>query len=374
MNVIVLGSGVYIKGKTPKELGALGSGLVESARSGLIKNVFIHSRNFNNAENTAQKLNSHLVKNNFNAIEFKDLDAESLCRFIDEKHISTAVVSLPDHIHFKYIKMCGECGLHTLTVKPFVTSLDEADELIDLFSSKNLLGCVEFHKRFDPANQLLKYKLPGIGKISRFFVDYSQDRSVPLTDFQSWAVSSNVFQYLGVHYIDLIYWLTNARPHKVHVFPSGKSLSKNGVSVDDNIDVIVEWKTNDTSFNSVHLTSWAENQENYCPSRQMISVLGEHGRIESEQADRGFRIIDSHGMSTINPLFNQKLSSQQPASDYTQIYAGYGVDSVMAFFKAVTLTSKALDIETTASNFDLCSFSDARVSVEVTSQVNKVLG
>ena len=43
-------------------------------------------------------------------------------------------------------------------------------------------------------------------------IEYSQPREIPLKLFKKWSQDTNIFQYLGVHYVDLIYFLTGFQP------------------------------------------------------------------------------------------------------------------------------------------------------------------
>lgn len=363
MKVIVFGAGVYVRGgrDLTSPLGNIGGALIEGHRRGLLRKAYILSAS-SSSDFAARKINEK-IKSDF--VEALTPQGENLSVVVEQNKITLAIVALPDHLHFEYVRKCGELGLHTITVKPFVETLAEADELINLFERKRLFGCVEFHKRFDYSNQLAKESLAD-EEISRVFVDYSQDRSVVLEDFSKWAERSNVFQYLGVHYVDLIHWLTGAVPLSVKAFRSGRSLRSAGVYVDDNVDVIVTWRYNGHQFNSVHLTSWAENHGEYCPSRQKIEILTDKQRIESEQAYRGFKIIGKSGVRIVNPYFSKAYS----INNITR-YKGYGIDAYLAFFEVVskiTSGAKNLDVDDR-----LCTFESARHSVFVTEEVKKEL-
>lgn len=365
MNILIFGAGVYVRGsyELTSPLGNLGGALAEGKRARLIDKVFIVSTS-NSADFAARKIN------NSSGQDFafsSNLEVASIARFIQETNVTVAVVALPDDRHYEHIRICGEAGLHVISVKPFVETVKQADHLIALFKSKGTLGCVEFHKRFDKDNLLLRECLLPDEIISRIFVDYSQDKSVALQDFASWASRSNIFQYLGVHYVDLVHWFTGANPVSVSAFKSGVSLKGEGLNVDDNIDVVIEWQNKGNRFNSFHLTSWAENHKSYCPSRQKIEILTNTRRIESDQAYRGFKVIDRDGGRVINPYFSKPLSINGSTR-----YFGYGIESYLTFFMCIKERRGSFgsfeDIDDR-----LCTFESARCSVLVTELVRRRL-
>jgi len=363
MNCILFGSGIYVTGSRSLDqaLGNVGAAILEANLKGLLERLYIQSSS-DSADFAAMKINSQCGNNIATAIPpGTPIDIE----FIQKNSIDTAIISLPDHLHYRFLQDCAYLNLHTITVKPFVETLAQAEILVSEFKRRNLVGCVEFHKRFDNANILLKNRLVS-QSISRIFVDYSQDRRVVLEYFPKWANNSNVFQYLGVHYVDLIHWMTGAQPVDINAYSSGKSLFKDGVAVADNIDVIIKWRGVDSDFLSVHLTSWAESHDSVCSSRQKIEVLTASERIDSEQADRGFRMISNRGLSLINPYFSQRY-----VLNGVTRYSGYGIDAYVAFFQHV----RALQQDRMSAEIDerLCTFSSALASVKVTETVTKLL-
>ena len=359
MNCILFGSGVYVTGahSLNSSLGNVGAAVLEAYHKGLLETVFIQSTS-DSASFAAAKINRQCGADLAVAISpGYPINKDFVCN----NKIVAAVISLPDHLHYQVLQECATLGLHTITVKPFVETVAQAEAVIEAFEQRNLIGCVEFHKRFDLANLLLKNRLAH-QSISRIFVDYSQDKKVVLEYFHKWAKNSNVFQYLGVHYVDLIHWMTGAEPVEVNTFLSGKSLLSQGVDVSDNIDVVITWCGRESDFISLHLTSWAESHDNLCSSRQKIEVLTDTERIESEQADRGFRVINSQGMKVINPYFSQHYTLNNKTR-----YKGYGVDAYIAFFEHIRYNQQ--DDSPAEGDERLCTFSSALASVKVTEAV-----
>ena len=47
------------------------------------------------------------------------------------------------------------------------------------------------------------------------WTEYSQRKSVPSEVFRTWVEKINILQYLGVHYIDIVRFVSGAKPVKV---------------------------------------------------------------------------------------------------------------------------------------------------------------
>lgn len=65
--------------------------------------------------------------------------------------IKAAVVAVPTPFHFEITKPLLEAGVHCLVEKPFTSTVQEAQELISLAQSKNLVLQVGHIERFNPA-------------------------------------------------------------------------------------------------------------------------------------------------------------------------------------------------------------------------------
>lgn len=358
INLLLFGAGVYVRGSFSNKdpLGNIGASLIEGFHRGLISKVFIKSSSSSSCQASA-KIN-HIAGFEL-AFSCRDnlLDED----FLRSNNIHAAIIALPDHLHYPYLKRCAQLELHAITVKPFVESLQQAEELCELYKSKNLFGFIEFHKRFDKHNILLKNDIKG-SCISRILIDYSQDLRVPTNDFRKWSSYTNVFQYLGVHYVDLVHWMTKAEPVRISTYASGSHLSQMGLRSPDNVDVVIEWVRNCQSFTSIHLTSWAESHGDILPSRQSIQVLTNNSRIELDQANRGYvRTIDGN-YNIVNPYFSREYIINR-----VRRYSGYGIDNYLAFFELINNS-----IETPSFSVDerLCSFESALLSVMVTEKVS----
>ena len=121
------------------------------------------------------------------------------------------------------------------------------------------------------------------------------------------------FQYLGVHYVDLIYFMTKFKPLRVWAWGQKGYLTKKGINTWDAVQATIEWKDKGKSFFSHIITNWID------PNNSSST---------SDQKNRGiFTVSDKNNFSHINPYFtNLNLSENY-------FFDGYGVKNIKNFIK-----------------------------------------
>jgi predicted dehydrogenase len=243
---------------------------------------------------------------------------------------------VPDHLHYEIAKECIQAELHLMVVKPLTPTYAEGEELANAVNKANLHGVVEFHKRWDRSNLILKEKYTGgqLGELLYSLVEYSQRKSVPQKHFKSWADETSILQYLGVHYIDMMRFITEASPQRVSATGQKNYLLKNGIDTYDSIQCHVEWKTSDgKTFIQTLLTNWIDPEGTSAVSDQKIKIVGTKGRVEADQKDRGLMMVSDESMNEhINPYFSMSYTSQ----DSSKEWFGYGIDSITTFLRDIS--------------------------------------
>ena len=165
-----------------------------------------------------------------------------------------------------------------------------------------------------------------IGNPQYFHVEYSQKKNIPLKIFNSWAEHSNIFQYLAVHYVDIIDFVTDATPLRVMALGQKEILIKQKLNTYDSIQAMIEWKMGEKKFTSTILCNWIDPNSTSATSYQSIKVIGSKGRIESDQKNRGYQVISDDGIEDINLYFNQGYRIENKI-----YFRGYGIDSILHF-------------------------------------------
>lgn len=371
IDIVVIGSGLYVCGKGTSGFGTILPAIFESKRENLFTgDLHCVSTNPESAEEVAKKARELEKKTGLHlklhsSPEFGDKDNLAYLGVLRKiKKPACAIIAVPDHLHYQIAKDCLEAGLHCLIVKPFTPTIAEGTKLINLANKKSLYGAVEFHKRWDRSNLLLQDKIQSgeLGQPLNCWVEYSQRKSIPLSFFKEWVSKTSVLQYLGVHYIDLMRFVTRAIPVKVMATGQKTELVTHEVDIFDSIQCTIEWAMpNGIHFSQTLLTSWMDPESSSAASDQKIKFIGTKGRFEADQKERGIRVNTNElGIQHINPDFCMPYGIE----DGNVRWKGYGIDSIKAFINDVhTLEENKKTLEEVKS--DRPSFEESIISTAV---------
>ncbi len=116
--------------------------------------------------------------------------------------VDAAVVSVPAKNHYEVARPLVMEGKHVLIEKPFVTSISEGEELIELARKKGVLIGVGHSERFNPVTKILANELRSPGFIEG-------DRLSPFTNR---CLDVDVVLDLMIHDLDI---LTHLLPRRV---------------------------------------------------------------------------------------------------------------------------------------------------------------
>jgi D-galacturonate reductase len=341
MKILVVGAGMYVTGRGGTGPGTLLSSIAETSLVVPIEEVTVVATNPANAavvQEAVARINSAIGANL--KVRYRTVEAaagkaiQALC---GETHYDGAIVSVPDQLHFSYAKALLNQGVHCLIVKPLTPTLAEARELEELRGKMGLYGAVEFHKRWDATNLWIRRALQErkLGKLLYFTVEYSQKITIPMTTFRAWSSRTNIFQYLGVHYVDLIWFLTGFVPVRAMAVGTEGVLRANGVDTWDSVHATVIWRNRADAaewFVSQLSTNWVDPACTSAMSDQKYNVVGTRGRLECNQKNRGLELVhEDLGIQQINPYFSDYL----PGIDGRLAFRGYGHESISQFVQDV---------------------------------------
>jgi predicted dehydrogenase len=341
VNVLIVGSGAYVCGRGIGSFGTVLPALLQGRADGVIGDIHAvgrHPESVQDISTVASKVAGRLgVKPDVVLhVGFSSEQPEkytALCRHLPSP--LAAIVVTPDHVHAPIARALIDAGTHTLVVKPLASTVREARELADQAQRMDVYGAVEFHKRFDEANLLLRRSIEegSLGDLCYVDVEYSQRRSVPENTFIGWIEHTNIFQYLGVHYVDIVSFVTRAEPRRALALAQSSYLAHKGIETPDAIQALVEWEMpNGRRFTASFLTHWVDPLRTSAMSNQTITVVGTGGRYESDQKRRGVQVVtDAAGVEDINPYFTQMFRDGTGRS----VVAGYGPRSIIQFVRDV---------------------------------------
>ena len=370
IDILVIGAGLYVSGKGTKDYGTVLPAIFEWKRinSNLGKLHCVSTSSKSSKEllkkvselevKTNVKINiKSYPKNNKNSEAYKE--ALNNCT-----KPACAIIVVPDHLHYKIAKDCIEAGVHTLIAKPFTSTYLEGKDLVDLADKKKIYGAVEFHKRWDKSNIMLrdKFKSGILGLPLNCWVEYSQRKSIPTSFFRDWAQKTSVLQYLGVHYIDVMRFATSAIPKRVMAIGQKLEIVNHNIDTYDAIQCIILWETLEGSqFTQTILTSWVDPENSTAMSDQKIKFIGTKGRYEADQKNRGITInTDELGVQNINPYFSMPYGTKN--GDIR--WHGYGIESITTFINdVIALEEKQISLD--ELEVDRPSFKESLISTAV---------
>ena len=377
-SVLVVGAGMYVCGRGASGFGTVLPTLVQAQAEGLVGELFVAGESRSGLHVLQGKLTElnrrfgtrATVRGFPDRVERDPVSYREALAAMPRP--ACAMVVVPDHLHAQVAAEVIRAGVHVLVVKPLAPTVAEAQELIDLLATHQVYGAVEFHKRYDEANLVMRQALADgrLGAIRYVTVEYSQQGKIRET-FRSWIAHTNIFQYLGVHYVDLIYFLSGARP--VRVLATGQP---DGAAAGepwrlDAIQAVIEWKPSaGPSFISTVATNWVDPDTTSALSDQRITVVGTLGRASSDQKHRGLQFVTGRdGIEDLNPYFSQVY---QGASESRPTIEGYGPRSIRQFLADVReLVRGSRQLEELESSRP--SFREALVSTAVIEAVRKSL-
>lgn len=377
LEILVVGTGMYVCGRGTEEFGTVLPAIYEWHKQNEIDTLHIAGTNRDSIERLRSK---HREIERAFSIEIETeyyptdgRDDEAYLTAADQlSDPSCAMVVVPDHLHHDITADLIRRHIHPLVVKPLAPTVDEIDSLVELKNEYDVHGAVEFHKRFDRSNRMLRdsFNSGELGDPLYFLVQYSQRKSIPTEQFEKWVNRTNIFQYLGPHYVDIIHFVTGAKPVRVNVGGQMGYISDHGERTHDAIQAMVEWEDDERTFQSCFLVNWIDPESTSAMSDQRITLVGTHGRFEADQKRRGIKkVTDSRGIQEPNPDFCTTYGEPGTPSFG---YEGYGIDSFHRFMTDIRCKYDGTFDE--SNNDDLVvSFEEARVSTAVIEAVNECL-
>jgi D-galacturonate reductase len=373
MKILVIGAGMYVTGRNRTGEGTVLASLSQISKEMNFETVDIVARNPVNAvivSEAAERINQRIGSK----LNVRYIPVTSVADFLSTcSDYDAAIIAVPDHLHYEMAKLVLEHGIHCMIVKPLTPSLAQAKDLVRIQRERGVYAAVEFHKRFDESNRLVKRMISEhtIGNVRYFVINYSQRIAIPLEIFRDWSAKSNIFQYLGVHYVDLVYFLTGARPIRVTAVGTEGVLSAQGLQTYDSVHAIIQWQGIEgkhpfiTSMN----IGWIDPRCTSSLSDQKFFLVGSDGSMNIDQKNRGIELVkEGIGIQQVNPYFSDYL----PTLDGGLEFQGYAVKSIRQFFLDIQSIKNGI-VDPKELDSTRPSFTQGLVSTAVIEAVNMSL-
>jgi len=137
------------------------------------------------------------------------------------KH-NIVIVAVPDQLHYDVIKAALENEQHICCVKPLVLEYDQAMEIEKIAYERGLVVGVEYHKRLDDRALLARrqYREGLFGEFRIGHAEMNEPYYYRHSNFQNWCTceNSDMFTYVGCHYVDQVHFITGLLPRAVSVY------------------------------------------------------------------------------------------------------------------------------------------------------------
>lgn len=337
MKILIAGAGMYVTGRGGTGTGTILSSLAQYSRNNPVESVTVVARSAGSAADVAEAANRiNTMLGTRLEVRYERLASDGdLARHLSGNRYHCGIVSVPDHAHFEVTRDLLAASVPALVVKPLTPTLGEARELLRLSRESQCYGAVEFHKRFDETNLYARKLLDrqGLGKLLYITVDYSQRISIPTVVFRQWAAKTNIFQYLGVHYVDLIHFLTGYHPVRAMAIGTRGVLHDQGITEFDSVHATIVWRASQgAELVSQFACNWIDPDCSSALSDQKYKIVGTQGRLELDQKNRGLELVTpSAGIQQVNPWFSEYLPDGAGTS-----FSGYGYKSIERFLRDVT--------------------------------------
>ncbi len=131
-------------------------------------------------------------------------------------------IALPDHLHYKAVIFALENDQHVICVKPLTLKHQESIKIHKIAREKGLFVGVEYHKRFDDRVGMAreKYRNGSLGEFRLGYATLIEPWWYRHSNFQNWCTSENsdMFTYIGCHYVDQVHMITGLLPTRVSVY------------------------------------------------------------------------------------------------------------------------------------------------------------
>jgi len=363
LKVLVVGGGMYVAGRgAPGYRGRVIPALMEARRAGQVGDIAIATTSVETAaaaRTASERIAAETgVGGKFRCFPESSDDRQAYIAAARAVEPDAAIIVVPDHLHAGVTIPLLNRGIPCLVVKPLAGTLSDARRMRDAAAWAGVVAQVEFHKRLDESNLMMREKIRSddLGTPLYATVEYSQRKTVPRDIFKGWASETSIFQYLGVHYVDLIGWATGFKPVRATAWGQKEYLSSHGIDSWDAIQAVIEWQRPDGgTFVSNFATNWIDPEGTGAMSDQRIIMVGTEGRYDADQARRGIRFTGAQGgAQNISPYFTGAWADDEGRLSFH----GYGIGSVRRFLEDViavragTATVEAL--EKTRPSFTNC--------------------
>lgn len=190
------------------------------------------------------------------------------------------IVCTPPNLHFEVCKLAYENNIHVFAEKPFTADVKQAQSLMEMFESKDLINQVGYVNRFnDVFITVKKYVANGlIGEVIRFKSEMFSCTVAKKEETESWRShrgnGSGAVYEIAAHAIDLVDYIIGP-PDKIMGTIMNQILSKN---VEDIVSSTFLYKN---GCSGTIYVNWCDTS--YRKPANKLELFGTNGKILADQ-------------------------------------------------------------------------------------------
>lgn len=208
---------------------------------------------------------------------------------VADPDVDVIYVATPHPFHAEHAKLALNAGKHVLVEKPFTINAAEAQEVVDLATSKNLVVLEAMWTRWLPHMIRIREIIAAgtLGEVRAVFADHTQSLSlVPTHRMQAPELGGGALLDLGIYPISFA-WDVFGKPEKIVAMSSPTA-----TGVDRQTAILFGYGDGAQAVMQTELDAFGPN---------VAVVLGTKGRIDIDgvwYTPTSFRVIDSDGVVT----------------------------------------------------------------------------
>ena len=210
---------------------------------------------------------------------------------IDDPAVEAVYIAVPNRFHCEYAVAAARAGKHVLCEKPFGTSLEENEQMIEASRTAGVMLAVSYYRRFYPNVQRARETI-GSGAIGRLtLAGVHAVSGTVLDEPRRWLIEMDMagggaLQRSGSHRIDVLTYLLGP-VRDVHAL-SERMLD--GYDVEDASVAVLRFASGAQGWLVLHTTVGGVNTD-------WIEVCGTEGRLVLDPLGSGtLRLETAHGV------------------------------------------------------------------------------
>lgn len=226
-------------------------------------------------------------------------------RLLDDRAIDAVIVCTPDQSHLEPALAALDAGKHLLVEKPLATDVVEAEAIVAAADRTHRLLMVGHLLRFDPryAQAFHLIRRGEIGEITHVWTRRNNPRGAA----RRLAGRTSLMNYLGVHDVDLIRWLTGQEVRTVYAVATSRLNADLGV--EDSVFALLRFDGG--VVGSLEL-SWAFPEQMGARIYGGLDALGTAGAVHVDVFNQGLRVVtrqESTNLDTMHwPVVHDRLA------------------------------------------------------------------